>query len=421
MTTTRPYQSRTIASARNAFAAGARSVCVVLPTGAGKTLCAGEMARMATERGRTTLWLVHRHELAEQARTRVPWADVRSIQGLLASGERPDAGLVVWDECHHAGDGAAQWHTLAEHYRSTPMVGLTATPERGDGTGLASTFDAMVAEAPYSELIRDGYLVGAEVWSGPWLERGEDAEPVGPWLERAQGLRTIVFARSVEHAEALAERWRSHGVRAAHVSGEQSTGARLAAVDAFRAGELDVLCNCQLLTEGFDVPDVACVVLARGFSHVGSYVQAVGRALRPSPGKQHALVLDLVSAWRDHGLPHWDRAYSLEGKPIRRMLGDDEVPPRMCRICGFVLDGLMLACPRCGEPMKRPLTRREKAVRLARVEAIHARQATAEARETWARLEGERRARGFAPGWAKIRFREKFGRWPSKAVMGGAG
>lgn len=414
----RGYQERAVSECRAAFSAGSRGVCLVLPTQAGKTRVAAEMAEIATSKGRTCGWLTHRIELSEQSKKRVPWADVRLVQALLASGERPDWSLVFIDECHRVGAGAEQWHALAQHYRDVPKVGLTATPERGDGTGLASVFDALVVGAHYSELIRDGYLVPATVWGAAPLRDSEMAEPIAPWLEHAAGLRTICFARSVEHAAELASRWRQAGVRAAHVSGEQDADVRHDAIDAFRAGELDVLTCCQILTEGFSVPDVRCIVLARGFSHVGSYLQAVGRSLGSAPGKREAVVLDLTGAWRDHGMPDQDRQYSLEGRPIRHALADDEVPPRMCRVCGWILpaqrylDAASL-CPRCGATVTRKPTQREREIRLQRVDAAVARMATDEQRLFWASLPGH-----WSRGRKVMKYHDKFGRWPSKAVMG---
>jgi superfamily II DNA or RNA helicase len=406
----RPYQSRTIASARAAFAAGAHGVCVVLPTGGGKTHVAAEMARAATERGRRVLWLTHRLELVEQSAARVPWADVRSVQGLLASGERPEAGLVILDEAHHFGEGAVRWTELARHYATVPTVGLTATPERGDGTGLTGVFDALVAEAGYGELIRDGYLVPAEVYSTA-VPPNTIAEPLGPWLEHARGKRTVVFAHSVERAAELADRWRQAGYRAAHVVGEQDKGERHEAVERFRAGELDVLANVYVLTEGFDVPGVECVVLARGFGSCGSYLQACGRALRPAPGKSCAVVLDCAQAYEAHGMPDEDRAYSLDGRGVRAR--DREVLPRMCRVCGFVFVSLERVCPRCGAYSDRPETKAERALRLEKIERAQARHDEDRRAEVYSSLVERGRRLGYRPGWAKVQYKVRYGCWPS--------
>jgi superfamily II DNA or RNA helicase len=170
----------------------------------------------------------------------------------------------------------------------------------------------------------------------------------------------------------------------------------------------------HLLTEGFDLPALECVVLARGFSHVGSYLQAVGRALRPAPEKRHATVLDLGGSVHEHGLPDEDREYSLAGRPIRP--SERVEPVRQCRWCGAVFAAPGTDCPRCGRPVARPLTRAQQQERreaLQRVRDAHPADRRAEA---FRELQQRAAARGYKPGWAAMRYRARYGCWPGRAA-----
>jgi superfamily II DNA or RNA helicase len=409
----REYQVRAIERARDAVRAGARAICIVAPTGAGKTMIGGEICRSAVERGRSVLWLAHRHELVEQARARltVP-AVVATVQGLVASGERPSADVVVLDEAHHHSPGAPAWFRVAESYAGATLLGLTATPERGDGAPLAPPFDAMIVAASYSDLLAAGHLVPAEVWGPPGVLRGGQlaCDPIAEWRRRAAGQRTVCYAADIAHAHELAARWRAAGVAAAAIDADTSATARDDALRQWAAGELTVLCNVHLLTEGFDLPAIECVVLARGFSHPGSYIQACGRALRPAPGKSRALVLDLRGSTRVHGLPDADREYSLAGRAIRESTSTRE-PVRQCSRCGAVFAAPGRICPRCGARVGRPRTIEERRESLA---LIRTTATPSKHREAWARLQAQGRAAGYKPGWAWCRFRAIYGCAPPR-------
>ena len=402
----RPYQFRACEQARRVARAGARAICIVGPCGLGKTAIACELARTANAKGSRLLFLVHRHELAEQARARltVP-AVVTTIQSLLASGERPPAEVVVWDEIHHA--PAAEWSQLARDYSGSMLLGLTATPQRADGRALGDICDAMVIAATYSELLAGGWIVPAEGWRPTQVQRGGVLanSPIEMWNEHARGQRTICFAGDVDHAVELAGRWRMAGVAAESVDGEMPAAKRAAVLGRFRSGETTMLCNVFIATEGYDLPEVECIVLARGFSHDGPYLQATGRALRPAPGKTHATIIDLTGATHQHGMPHEDREYSLAGRAIGQSAAVEAVPMRQCKWCGAVWRGNEPLCPRCGRQVARPKTRRERHEALERMRAG----ATEDSkRAAWLGLLREAEGKGYKKGWAFHRF---FGRF----------
>lgn len=445
----RPYQQRAIDHARRHYANGARSILLVAPTGAGKTIIGTALALSHVGRGGRVLWLAHRQELIQQAADAIarageipgviaPWApssprarvQVASVQTLVARGDRPEASAIVLDEAHH--HVAAEWGTVAESYVGNLRIGLTATPEREDGVGLGNLFDALVAVAQPRELIDLGYLVPCTVLRPTRTTKALAEDPVEAYRRFAPGEKAIVFASTVAAARKLAERFDSIGSPARAITGDLGSADRDVAIDRFRTGSVRVLVGVHTLTEGLDVPDASCAILARGFSSPGAYIQAVGRVLRPAPGKARAVVVDLMGASIEHGLPDEDRSYSLEGRAIRS--ADGALPIRQCPACGRVFraalfrsrsirDGMLVedpvpTCPGCQATM--PM-RPDPAVRRQRIEAATASHTSTRKVEALQQLLATARAKGHKPGWAWIQFKVRYKRWPNVAEKVGAG
>lgn len=364
----RPYQKDAIANVRMLFKQGRRRVLLVLPTGAGKTRTGAEMAIRAVATGLRVLWLVHRTELGDQGAAAIrslltsrglvgvvaagsreddnPHAPivVASLQTLIARGIYPRADLVIFDEAHHA--VAETFLTLLEaHYASAFVVGLTATPQRGDGRALGDAFDGLVVGTTVAKLTADGFLVPCRTISpDERLETGKLAqEPVDAYREHAPGTRAILFAKDIEHAEKYAGEFRMAGIPSAVVHAECSWAERDLAIEAFKTGAIRVLTNVYTLTEGFDVPETETCILARGFSCASTYLQCVGRVLRPAPGKTSATALDLAGIAHDFGVASDERLYSLDGEGIRlrdsvaycEVCGVLRVPGEVCAECGW--------------------------------------------------------------------------------------
>lgn len=332
MTVLRDYQERAVRETREHWASGARSVCLVAPTGAGKTRMGEELIDGADP----VLWCAHRRELVTQTHKRLaqrfgsravgmvlsgereqPAARIQvgTVQTLLARGARPPGRRLVLDEAHHY--EADEWAALVQAYPEAHVLGLTATPQRQDGRPLGDTFQQLVVSASYSELIAANYLVPARVHR-PSRYLGNDLaqDPVAAWLALSEGSRTFMFCSRVIAAYAWAKRFRRAGVRAEVIEGETPTRAREETLALFAKGTVRVIVNVNTMTEGVDVPEARTVLLARSFGHVGGYIQAVGRALRSAPNKPDMILIDLVGASIRHGLPTKDREYSLEGRAI---------------------------------------------------------------------------------------------------------
>lgn len=374
----RPYQAEAIDASLTALWGPRQlhSVAGVLPTGSGKTVVfCGVGGRYTTEvePGKRVLVLAHRTELVEQAadefRSVIPGATVgivqanrnetlaqfvvASVQTLAGrSGEQRmrmirDVGLIIVDECHHA--AAKSYRAVAGFYGvgergGAKQLGVTATLSRGDGLALGEVFQDVVFESTIAEMVRDGWLVrprGLRVWVddldlsrvrrsrgdysegdlGRAIEESQTPEAVARALqEHAPCDPTIVFAPTVASAEAIRAAVEAAGFTTGLVHGEMPRRDRAAVLDDFRAGRVQVLCNCMVLTEGTNLPLATVCVIARPTTHHGLYIQMAGRVLRPHPGKTGALILDVVGASQKHSLQAHVELFGEDALP------DDETP-----------------------------------------------------------------------------------------------
>ncbi len=365
----RPYQERAISDLRSQYAAGKRAPCLVLPTGAGKTVIASAIIRSAAQRGRKVLFLVHRTELLSQSVSKLENAGVTNLRIIRAGQDigsseapvtvasiptltrwptPPKADLVVFDECHHV--VAKTWQRLAEAYAESHLLGMTATPQRADGKPLGDIFDSIVVGATVRELTDLGHLVPCRVWAPQTLPGSGEiaADPAEVYRQYADGRRAVIFCVTVEHAEAVAA---SMSVPTRVVHGGMTAGSRATVLAEFVAGTVRAIANVHVLTEGFDCPAAAVCILARKPEHAGTFLQMVGRVLRPATGKPEALLLDLGGSVWQHGTPDADRTFSLEGEGIVRA-GEEREPIRQCPACGgvFIATG-QPTCPQCAAPL----------------------------------------------------------------------
>lgn len=344
-----PHQQAALGAVRAAVDAGRPSGLIVLPTGAGKTVTFATAARDLLN---PALVLVHRDELVTQTvRTagrvwpsarvgviqgdRDEWRDgedvvVASVQSLharrLALMPRDRFGLLVVDEAHHA--PAASYVAIMQHFATRFRLGVTATPQRLDGQGLAEWFgEEALYVYPIRDAIRDGVLVPVrsfKIKTGVDLDRvttrggdfaeGELAAAVNnairnravadAYLRHARGRRAICFAVDLEHVHALAGVFADLSVRTATVTGKDPIELPRRTLADFAAGSFDVLVNCQIATEGVDDPAVDAILMARPTQSQSLYVQCVGRGLRrcDPTGKEDCLVLDITDNCKRHKL-----------------------------------------------------------------------------------------------------------------------
>jgi superfamily II DNA or RNA helicase len=334
----RPYQLEAVDAIRSALTVH-RSTLLVLATGLGKTVTFGEVAKRVAARGKRSLVLAHRGELLEQAAVTlrrfglsvgveqaerrvdvaalpdVVVASVQTLQPKRLARFAPDTfRLVIVDEAHHA--TATSYRAVLDHFGDAKVLGVTATPDRGDGVGLKAVFESVAFTMDIREGIAGGWLAPLELRSvvvdeldltaviqraGDFavgdLERELTRDVVlhgiaAPLAELRAGRQTLVFTAGVAQAHALADLLGHYGVRAAAVDGAMTAGDRAALLARYRTGELEVVCNCALWTEGFDAPETSCIALARPTRSRALLTQMIGRGTRLYPEKAACLVLD---------------------------------------------------------------------------------------------------------------------------------
>jgi len=342
----RPYQEDALTRMAAAEERGIHRQLGVAATGLGKTII---FSALAEQRGGRTLILAHRDELVRQAADKIvqvwPEADVgivkasddehdrtvvvASVQTLsrpnrLARLEGAAFDLVVVDEAHHATADSYQAILNALDYKL--LLGVTATPDRGDGLGLDGVFDEITWNYDILWGITNGFLCNvralrvrvealdltkvkmqrgdfAQGQAGQALEDAHAPEAiVAAWAKHASERRTIVFTPTVEVARLVAAEYRRTGVRAAFVYAGTPLEERRAMLRSFSAGDIQVIANCGVLTEGFDEPRADCIVVARPTKSRALFTQMIGRGTRKHPDKLDLLVLDVVGGSDMHSL-----------------------------------------------------------------------------------------------------------------------
>lgn len=360
--TLRPYQAESIAAIEGEWKQGHRRTLLVLPTGCGKTIVFCKLTENRVRAGERVLILAHRGELLQQAADKLlkatglrcavekaeescldSWyrVTVGSVQSLMREKRLnqfpPDYfGTIVIDEAHHVlSDG---YQRVLEHFSSAQVLGVTATPDRGDMRNLGSVFESLAYEYTLPRAIREGYLSPIKAQtipldldlrnvgvSGGDFKAGELGSALDPYLEQiaeemaavCMERKTVVFLPLIQTSRKFRDILNARGFRAAEVNGESADRAEVLA--AFDRGEYNVLCNSMLLTEGWDCPSVDCIVVLRPTKVRSLYCQMIGRGTRLHPGKEYLLVLDFLWHTERHELC----------RPACLIAGSDEVARKM--------------------------------------------------------------------------------------------
>lgn len=341
----RPYQQQARDRIHAEWDAGHTRTLLVLPTGTGKTIVFASVAADQVRAGDRVLILAHRGELLEQAADklqrstglvsavekaestcldswfRVVVGSVQTLQRTARLERFPQDyfGTIIIDEAHHAiTDG---YRRILDYFSRAKVLGVTATPDRGDMRNLGEVFDSLAFEYKLTDAIKEGYLckimaqtiplqldITSVTMSGGDYAVGDLGTALDPYLEqiaaemanRCKGRKTVVFLPLIKTSQKFRDLLNTHGFRAAEVNG-QSDDRRQVLAD-FDAGKYNVLCNSMLLTEGWDCPSVDCVVVLRPTKVRSLYSQMVGRGTRLSPGKTDLLLLDFLWMTDKHEL-----------------------------------------------------------------------------------------------------------------------
>jgi superfamily II DNA or RNA helicase len=347
---------------------------------------------------------------------------VATIQ-TLARRRLPPADIVLSDEFHH--DASEGRRNILNSYPEATILGWSATPIRLDGQPLKELYDSLVIAASYSELIAGGFIVDPICYSTPaavdlsqvktvagdYAIDGLDVvmnEPhvlgdiVKEWQDHAEGRATVVFACTIKHSLAIVARFVAAGIRAEHLDGTVEEVSRRACLRRLRDGHVQVVVQCNVLTEGFDEAAVKCLVLARPTQSLSLYMQAAGRVMRPYRDVKPVL-LDFSGNIDRHGLPHEDRVWSLFDAPRLKA----KSPYRTCPKCyAYVLRNPCELCGHFATPEEREVREKLAASRLVERGAEDTRRVYFVAQLTKAKL------KGFKPGFASAKYKEKFGEYP---------
>ena len=363
----RPYQSAALDQVSEHYRNGVRRVLVCLMTGAGKTRVGTEAARRAMSKGRPVVWLAHRTELIAQAadtirsltgiepgiiqgsrRPKQSLIQVASFQTLLnRRNNLPPASLLVVDEAHHA--LSPEYRAIVDSYGKAYHLLLSATPSRADGKPMGDMADAIVAPIQPSELVAQNALVPCEIIApSEMVDKGLAQDPVEAYKEFASGGKAILFAQHKVQALALHERFKANQIQSVCVFDDTPWSTRQQAYDDLRKGKKSVLINIMIATEGFDMPDIDTVILARSVGHAALYVQMSGRGARPAPwaNKQSYKLIDLKGSVAKFGSPEADRFYSLDGEEGITTEGNSgHGKTKECKTCFSMYTAV--ACPVC--------------------------------------------------------------------------
>ena len=396
----RSYQRDLLRQVQGALAAGVKArVMMQLPTGGGKTIIAGALLSEWFTAGRKAVWLTHRRELAEQTRRMLtdagipaladvnwrPGADAPAMsQGaviLMAQtvGRRTAKrgvwsryganDLMVIDEAHHAAAGS--WERAMEQWPGR-IVGMTATPWRlSKNEGFDHLFGELLCGPQVADLQDDDWLCRARTMlpppeqriiggvvdrTGDYNESGIElanrdrshvmtAGALEFWQKHAGGRPTVAYAVSVNHARHLANVFNDAEIPASVILGDTRREKRDQAIAGFRDGAVNVLVNVIVATEGFDLPDASCIMIARPTMSLSLYLQMAGRGLRPKDGGGDCLLLDLAANSVTHGLPEECRQWSMEPRGTQ---APGSAPVVWCPECGTASPAASQDCRWCG-------------------------------------------------------------------------
>lgn len=404
----RSYQSGGNNQVMEAWNAGHRNVCMVMPTGAGKT---ATFTKLIKDVGVPTMAIAHRQELILQISTALarwgiqhrviaPDAVIRfcneihieefgqsythgqdvmlsSVQTLLRREDKLRnlfGRIKMWtgDECHHFLPDN-QWGKGIDLFPNVQYgLGVTATPLRCDGKGLDAVFDTMVVGPTMRDLINEGFLTDYKIYcppvsidlnavrvsqsSGEYIqaelrhaahESAIVGDVVNHWIKLLPGKRSLTFAVDRASARDMTAAYRQQGIPAAYVDGDTPDRERVKVLADLGRGDIKVVVNVDLFGEGMDCPALDGVQMARPTQSYSLFVQQFGRALRPHPNKEYATIIDHVGNVVTHGLPDRPRSWSLLGRS-QRQADADMIPLSVCAACMQPRERFVKVCPFCG-------------------------------------------------------------------------
>jgi DNA repair protein RadD len=451
----RDYQQAMIAAVAQAEKNHQR-ICIYGPTGSGKTEVGMSLTQSLLAQGKRVTWCANRVDLIQQTSDRfldhgiahgvvqarhsrtdtTQAAQICSIQTINRRKLIPSLDVIIIDEAHAA--ISPTYRKFLENH-PVPVYGLTATPF---SRGLGKVFNHLVHTVTVADLTAKGWLVPARCYApdrpdlsdvdtvaGDYhegqLERAVNktvlvANICDEYLKRANNGRTVVFATSIKHSEHIRDQFLFRGIACEHIDCYTPAAERIAILGRLRSGVTRVVTNCAVLAEGFDLPALSCIVLARPTKSLIRYIQMAGRALRPAPGKTEALILDHSNTVELLGLPTDDLPLVLDMGLPRKTSISKPAKLHICPQCKAITRRKPDPCNSCGyQPEVVPFDVEQREGTLREVKKIRA---TLEVRQAfYSGLVSICEQKHYNRGWVAHKFHARFGMWPTRDLVWRAG
>lgn len=348
----------------------------------------------------------------------------------------PVPNLIITDETHHS--LAKTYRDIYEHYANVPRLGFSATPWRLNGKGLGDVYDAMIEGPDVQWLIDNHYLAPFDYYSvnlidesklsksstGDYSNKSID-EAVGhtiygdvikTYRDKVDGQQAIVYAHSIAFSKQIAKQFRDAGINAAHCDSKTPQRERDKIMTDFKKGTLKVLSNCDLISEGYNVPDCSCVIMLRPTESLVLFIQQSMRCMRFKPGKQ-ATIIDHVANYTRFGLPNTPHKWTLKDREKKKKSTNTavETPIKQCAFCFAVIPAQSKICPLCGHEIEIVQTeiKVDEKARIEKIESNFKLQAdyivTKKISElkSYEELKAYAKARGYKQGWIYFQAKNK--------------
>lgn len=371
------YQTKLVNQARQALAAGKKSILLVSPAGSGKSVIIADIVRLTTKNKKRVMFTVHRQELIRQIiqdfnrndvdMNYVTIMTVGKIANRLTKLPKPD--LIITDETHHS--RASTYRKIYDYYNNVPRLGFTATPWRMNGVGFDDIYDEMIEGLSVAELIAKGNLAPYKYYSVKLLDESKLAKSstgdytnksidnaigktifgdvVNTWKDKAFDQQTIIYAHDIEYSKQVVQAFNEAGINALHCDSKTPQGKRDKIMNDFKSGDLKVLSNVDLISEGFNVPDCSCVIMLRPTQSLVLFIQQSMRCMRFKPNKV-ATIIDHVGNYTRFGMPDTKQEWSLQGwkKAGKKRVKSDAIGIWECLECHAMNNTGLTHCEVCG-------------------------------------------------------------------------
>jgi len=432
---------------RQELAKGNKSVLIVSPAGSGKSIVIGEIARLTTEKGGHVLFLVHRKELVDQITETFQESDVDLNHTTIMTVGRvvrrldtiPKPTLIITDETHHS--LAKTYQKIYDYFPNVAKLGFTATPWRLSGEGFNKTYDVMVEGKQVQWLIDNSYLADFDYYAPKLINNNElkksstgdfsndsitkslenkaFGDCVKHYQKLADGKQAILYAHSVPASKELAKQFILNGISAVHADAKTPKAERDKIMSDFKAGNIKILCNVDLISEGFNVPECGVVILMRPTASLVLYIQQAMRGMRFKL-KKRAIIIDHVGNIERFAPPNAQRNWSLDGRPKKNRERDPELDKfTTCPVCTCVYLKEDTQCPQCGYETiveKQSGLKIDKNSELEKIDTEHFEMVTnyvitkkPEQLTSLEELKAYAKIKGYKPGW--VFFQQKQRGW----------